>query len=90
MFIPHPQCIVIGGGKIGNNASINMGVVIGLKKVYGRYPTIGNNVIIGTGSKILGHLNIGNNVWIGANAVVLNDIPSDCIAVGIPAEIKKV
>ncbi len=30
---------------------------------------------------------IGDNVTIGANSVVLNDIPSNCIAVGIPARV---
>ena len=31
---------------------------------------------------------IGNNVAIGANAVVLTDVPDDCVAIGIPAVIK--
>jgi serine O-acetyltransferase len=31
---------------------------------------------------------IGNNVLIGANAVVMQDVPDDCIAVGIPAIVK--
>lgn len=30
----------------------------------------------------------GNNVLIGANAVVLTDVPDNCIAVGVPAVIK--
>ena len=34
-----------------------------------------------------GNVTIGNNVTIGANAVVVKDIPSDCIAVGNPARI---
>lgn len=38
---------------------------------------------------LLGDISIGNNVFIGANAVVLEDIPNDSIAVGIPARIKK-
>lgn len=28
-------------------------------------------------------------VWIGANAVVLNDIPDNCVAVGVPAKVIK-
>ena len=31
---------------------------------------------------------IGNNVKVGANSVVLEDVPDNCTAVGIPAQIK--
>jgi len=51
-------------------------------------PAIGNNVDIGSGAKLLGPIKIGNNVLIGANAVVLCDVPDDCIAVGVPATVK--
>jgi len=51
-------------------------------------PKIGNNVDIGTGAKVLGGITIGDNVVIGANAVVLEDVPSNSIAVGVPARIK--
>ncbi|ACK98051.1 serine acetyltransferase [Bacillus cereus G9842] len=44
---------------------------------------------MGTGAKILGPVSIGNNVVIGANAVVLKDIPDNCMVVGIPAKIVK-
>jgi len=38
---------------------------------------------------VLGPIRIGNNVRIGANAVVLCDVPDDCIAVGVPAVVKR-
>jgi serine O-acetyltransferase len=50
---------------------------------------IGNNVDIGAGAKVLGNITIGDNVLIGANAVVLKDIPTNSIAVGVPAVIKQ-
>ena len=50
---------------------------------------IGNNVLIGAGAKIIGNVKIGDNVKIGANAVVVNDIPSNCTVVGVPAKIVK-
>jgi serine O-acetyltransferase len=46
---------------------------------------IGNNVDIGAGAKILGPIKVGDNVVIGANAVVICDVPDDCIAAGVPA-----
>jgi serine O-acetyltransferase len=45
-------------------------------------------VDIGAGAKILGPIRVGSNVNIGANAVVITDVPDNCIAVGVPAVIK--
>jgi serine O-acetyltransferase len=50
-------------------------------------PKIGSRVDIGAGAKILGGINIGDDTAIGANAVVLQDVPPDSIAIGIPARI---
>ena len=50
---------------------------------------IGNNVWIGDKVTILSGVTIGDNVIIGANSVVNHDIPSNCIAAGIPARIVK-
>jgi len=47
--------------------------------------TIGNNVFLGAGVKILPGVVIGDNVIIGAGAIVVKDIPSNCVAVGQPA-----
>ena len=48
---------------------------------------VGNNVFIGYGCIILPGVTIGDNVVIGAGAVVTKDIPSDCVAVGVPARV---
>ena len=87
LLFPHPQCIVIGGGSLGNNVAIFQGVTIGLKKNLGEYPTIGDNVQLGAGSKILGNVTIGDNSRTGANSVVLKDVPQNSVAIGIPATI---
>ncbi|HEY5141561.1 MAG TPA: serine O-acetyltransferase, partial [Methylococcales bacterium] len=65
------------------------GVTIGLKRT-GEMgaPIIGNRVDIGAGAKLLGAIRIGDDVVIGANAVVLQDIPANSLAVGVPARIK--
>jgi serine O-acetyltransferase len=78
--------IVSGFVRIGDNCRIRNGVVIGLQRPFeSRAPVIGDNVDIGAGAKILGPIFVGNNVSIGANAVVIRDVPDDCIAVGVPA-----
>jgi len=88
--IDHFGGIVISGyASFGDDCRIRNGVVVGLRNVDEPCaPQIGNNVDIGTGAKLLGPIRIGNNVAIGANAVVMCDVPDDCIAVGIPAKVK--
>jgi len=90
-IIDHSGGIVISGyARFGDNCRIRNGVVVGLCRVEDPgAPTIGNNVDIGAGAKLLGHITIGDNVLIGANAVVLCDVPSSCIAVGVPAVVKR-
>ena len=87
--IEHSFDIVVSGDAvIGDDVVIRNGVTIGLRHEGKRgSPTIGNRVDIGAGAKILGPIFIGDDVSIGANAVVIQDIPAGCIAVGVPARI---
>lgn len=50
---------------------------------------IGSNVWIGDKATVIKGVTIGDNVVIGANSVVTKDIPSNCIAAGIPAKVIK-
>lgn len=53
--------------------------------------TIGNDVWIGGNVVVVGGVTIGNNTVIGAGSVVVEDIPSNCVAVGNPCRpIKKI
>ncbi len=74
---------------IGSNCTIGTNVTIGGKSGSKNVPVIGNDVFIATGAKILGDLKIGNNCVIGANAVVVKDVPDNCVVAGIPAKIIK-
>jgi acetyltransferase-like isoleucine patch superfamily enzyme len=51
--------------------------------------TIGNNVYLGYEAVVLPGVTIGNNVVIGARAMVTSDIPSNSVAVGVPARVIK-
>ena len=85
--IAHLGSIVIGDKVvIGKNCVVQSCVTIGQKDRNSGFPVIGDNVYIGTGAKILGDVHVGTNVTIGANAVVIHNIPDNCIAVGIPAK----
>lgn len=89
-FIDHGTGVVIGEtAKIGNNVTLYSGVVLGgtsLKREK-RHPTLGNDIVVGTGAKILGPITIGDNVKIGANSVVVTDVPSNSVVVGVPGKI---
>ena len=90
LVIDHGMGIVIGEtAEIGDDCLIYHGVTLGgTGKDHGkRHPTIGNNVLIGTGAKVLGPFRVGDNSRIAANSVVLTEIPPDCTAVGVPAQI---
>ena len=43
--------------------------------------------MVGAGAKVLGPVKIGSGAKIAAGAVVLNDIPENSTAVGIPAKV---
>jgi serine O-acetyltransferase len=87
--IDHFGGIVISGDAVfGDDCVIRNGVTVGLKHAGQRgAPVLGSRVDIGAGAKILGAIRIGDDVLIGANAVVLADVPSNSIAVGIPARV---
>ncbi len=89
-FIDHGGGVVIGEtAEIGDNVTIYQGVVFGgtTTEPGKRHPTVGNNVVVGSGAKLLGPIRIGENVRIGANSVVVNDVPSNSVVVGVPGKI---
>lgn len=91
-FIDHGTGVVIGEtAEIGDDVTIYQGVTLGGtgKDTGKRHPTIGNNVLIGAGAKVLGPFKVGDNTNIAAGAVVLEEIPEDCTAVGVPARVVK-
>lgn len=89
--IDHCAGIVISGfASFGEHCILRNGVTVGLRRVTEpSAPKVGNYVDIGAGAKILGNITIGDHVTVGANAVVLEDVPSHSIAVGVPAKIIK-
>ena len=54
--------------------------------IYGKIK-VGDNCFIGCRTTILPGVTIGENVIIGAGSVVNNDIPSNCVAAGIPCKV---
>ncbi len=93
LVIDHGMGIVIGEtAEIGDDCLIYHGVTLGGtgKETGKRHPTIGNNVMIACGAKVLGPFKVGDNARIASNAVVLQEVPADATAVGIPAKIVRI
>lgn len=74
---------------IGKDCVIGQGVTIGGRSKHPDVPIIGDKVYIAAGARVLGPIKIGSNVVIAANAVVIKDVPDNCIVGGIPAKILK-
>ncbi|MBW7572626.1 serine O-acetyltransferase [Caproiciproducens faecalis] len=90
LFIDHGMGVVIGETTvIGDNCTLYQGVTLGgTGKDHGkRHPTLGDNVMIGSGAKVLGPFRVGDNARVAAGAVVLDEVPDNATAVGVPARI---
>lgn len=64
----------------------NLGKVDKNTDKFGRIK-IGNNVNIGWNTIIMPNVTIGDNVMIGAGSIVTKNIPSNSVAVGVPAKV---
>ena len=81
--IAHPYATIINADSIGDNFHCIHCTTIGATDR--GVPVLGNNVSLGANVTIIGPVHIGNNVVIGAGAVVVKDLPDNCVAVGNPA-----
>lgn len=84
--------------NIGKHVIINLDCTVGHDAILDDYVTllpsvnvsghvkVGECSTVGTGSQIIQNINVGTNTIIGAGSVVVKDISSYCVAVGIPAK----
>ncbi len=89
--MPHPQGVILGAGVIGSNVTVLQQVTFGAKTLDFKFdsskrPTVGNDVTVSAGAKIIGSVILNDGCTVGANAVVLDDVPKDALAVGVPAK----
>ena len=83
-FVIHSvYAINLGATKIGRNFTIATGCLISHA-----CRGIGDDVYFGPGAKLVGDAKIGSNVTIAANSLVLTDVRSNMMVMGVPARIK--
>ena len=90
LFNDHGMGVVIGEtAEVGENVTLLQGVTLGgtsLKREK-RHPTLGNNVVVGAGAKIIGGFKIGDGSRIGAGSVVVREVPTNSVVVGVPGRV---
>jgi len=90
--LDHGQALVVNDGTVfGANCTVRNSTTIGNKQLkdgtYSRAPRFGDRVNIGANAVIIGPITIGDDALIGAGAVVVKDVPANCVAIGNPARI---
>ena len=90
-----PDAQIKKGSLINTGAQVHHQVVINeFSEISPRAVVLGKAVIgssctVGANATILPNIKIGNNVVVAAGAVVTKDLSDNCMAAGVPAEIKK-
>lgn len=82
--ILNTACSVDHDSRLGDGVHIAPGAHIAADVL------IGNRSWIGIGSSVRNGVSIGTDVTIGAGAAVVSDIPSNVIAIGVPARFAKI
>jgi serine O-acetyltransferase len=71
--------------RIGDRVGVMHNITIGTN-MSDDVPVIGNNVFIGCNASVLGKVKVGDNSRIAANSLVINDVPPNSFACGVPAK----
>ena len=86
--LPHPMGIIIAPNtKIGEDCDLYADVRLVLAHGNKQGPTIGRHVFLGDGAKVVGAVTVGDDTVIGVSSVVTKNMPSQVVAVGIPARV---
>lgn len=100
-FFSNYNCVILDGGKVEFGDDVRIGpncsfmtpnhVLEADKRregyEYFKPIKVGNNVWFGANVTVLPGVSIGDNSVIGAGSVVSRDIPSNCLAMGVPCKV---
>lgn len=90
VMIDHASGVVIGEtAEVGDDVSMLHAVTLGGtgKEAGDRHPKIRQGVLLSVGATVLGNIEIGEQSRVGAGSVVLNPVPPNMSAVGVPAHL---
>ena len=91
--------VINADAHIGSHIIINSGAIIEHDNEIGDFVhvspnatltgtvTVGEGVHVGTSATVIPNIKVGQWSTIGAGATVIHDLPSDCMAVGVPARV---
>ncbi|SNC67994.1 sugar O-acyltransferase, sialic acid O-acetyltransferase NeuD family [Hymenobacter gelipurpurascens] len=94
-------CILTCDIRLGHHVLLNLGCTIGHDAVLedfcslmphanvGGEAHLETGVYLGTNATIINQVRVGARTIIGAGAVAVRDVPADCTAVGVPAQVIK-
>lgn len=88
LFIQHGFATIIAARSLGKDCWVNQQVTIGFSNTTD-CPVLEDNVTVNAGAKIIGGVTVGASSTVGANAVVVKNVPPNCVVVGVPAYIVK-
>lgn len=80
-------CVVYSGAVVEHECELAENVYIAPGVLTGGRVKIGANCYLGIGARIADGLTIGSGSIVGAGAVVLNDVPSGTVVIGVPARV---
>lgn len=87
--------------RLGRHVHLNVAAVVSHDCRIGDYATLspgasvngacilGEEVLLGTGVVVTPGREVGSGAWVGAGGVVVDDIPSRVVAVGVPARTRR-
>jgi acetyltransferase-like isoleucine patch superfamily enzyme len=78
------EVFISGGVGTSNDNALGRA---GYHEALSRGPYIARGAAIGVGANILPEVRIGENAIVGAGAVVTRDVPSEMLAMGVPARV---
>ncbi len=83
------QCIINSGAIVEHDDYLEDGVEIAPGATLCGRVSIGKNTWVCANATIKPRVNVGENSIIGAGSVVVNDIPNNVVAYGVPAKVIK-
>ncbi|MEA2283036.1 MAG: serine O-acetyltransferase [Solirubrobacteraceae bacterium] len=82
--IAHTHGVVLGQGvRAGRDLYLHGGAVLGSTSA--GFPTLGDDVTVFAKASVIGPIHVGDRAVVGAHALVLDDVPPDSTARGLPA-----